>query len=112
MKQWLDALKSARKIEVLIIGAAICIALVLWMGGEKGISANDEEARMAAILSEIEGAGRVTVMISRDDENQIRGAVVAASGADDIRVILEIQQAVKTLTGLELENIEVVKSKG
>ena len=51
-------------------------------------------------------------MISRNAEGEIGGVVVAASGADDLRAMLELQQAVRTLTGLELDRIEIVKSKG
>lgn len=112
MKQWMDALKSARKIEILIIVAAICALLVLQMGtGTESVS-NDDEARMERILSQIEGAGHVNVMIAANGQGEAQGVVVVASGADDVRVMLEIQRAVRTLTGLELEAIEVVKSEG
>ena len=79
--------------------------------GGGGSGADDTEARMERILSRIEGAGRVTVMLS-GGEGAIEGAVVAASGAGDARVVLELQRAVRALTGLELEKIEIVKSKG
>ena len=45
-------------------------------------------------------------------EDTPEGAVVAASGAGDARVVLELQRAVRALTGLELEKIEIVKSRG
>lgn len=111
MKQWMEALKSARKIEILVMAAMLCILLVLWMGGRES-SSNEEEQRMARILSRIDGAGQVNVMIASNAEGDIQGVVVAATGADDVRVMLEIQRAVRTLTGLNLEEIEVVKSKG
>ena len=113
MKQLLVALKSARKIEILIIAAMLCILLVLCMGGENiKDGANDEEKRMQHILSQIEGSGRVSVMITHNDDGEYAGVVVASSGADDVRAMLELQRAVKALTGLELEAIEIVKSKG
>lgn len=112
MKQWMDALKSARKIEILIIAAAICALLVLQMRSGPEPVANADEVRMERILSRIEGAGEVNVMIAADAQGAVQGVVVAASGADDVRVMLEIQRAVRTLTGLELEEIEVVKSEG
>ena len=71
-----------------------------------------DEKRMERLLSSIEGAGRVSVMISQGTDGEIAGVVVAASGADDLRVMLELQRAVRTLTGLELDRIEIVKSKG
>ena len=113
MKQLFEALKSARKIEILVILAVICAFLVLWMGGGGTANRSDgEEARMERLLSSIEGAGKVSVMISQGRDGETEGVVVAAPGADDLRVMLELQRAVRTLTGLELERIEIVKSKG
>ena len=110
MKQLSDLLKGARRIEFWIAAVAICALLALAMGsGDSG--ALDDEARMERILSRIEGAGRVTVMLSGSGD-AVEGAVVAASGAGDARVVLELQRAVRALTGLELDKIEIVKSKG
>ena len=109
MKQLGEMLRGARRIEFWIAAAAICALLALSMGGGDS-GAEDTEARMERILSRIEGAGRVTVMLS-GEEGAIEGAVVAASGAGDARVVLELQRAVRALTGLELEKIEIVKSK-
>lgn len=111
MKQLLEALKAARKLELCIALAAAAILLALGMGsGFSEGGANTQEKRMARILSSIEGAGRVQVMLSGDGEAGYSGAVVAASGAEDIAVCLQIQRAVQTLTGLELDEIEIVKS--
>lgn len=105
-------LKSARKIEMLVIAALLCTILVLCMGeGKVTTAANTDEKRMQSILSQIDGAGRVSVMLAEDAEGQMTGAVVVASGAENVHVMLEIQRAVRAITGLELENIEIVKSK-
>ena len=111
MKQLFEALKSARKIEVLILFATICVLLVLWMSGDGAGCMDSEEARMERLLSGIEGAGKVSVMIAQGSDGEIGGVVVVSSGADDIRVKLELQRVVRTLTGLELEKIEIVKSR-
>ena len=110
MKQLCELLKGARRIEFWVAAAAVCALLALAMGsGDSG--AESDEARMQRILSRIEGAGQVTVMLSGAD-GAVEGAVVAASGAGDARVVLELQRAVRALTGLDLEKIEIVKSKG
>ena len=111
MKQLGELLKGARRIEFWIAAAAVCALLALALGGGTNTRADDVEARMERILSRIEGAGRVTVMLS-GVEGAPEGAVVAASGADSARVVLELQRAVQALTGLELGKIEIVKSKG
>ena len=111
MKQLGELLRGARRIEFWIAAAAVCALLALSLGGGTDARADDTESRMERILSRIEGAGRVTVMLS-GDEGAPEGVVVAASGADSARVVLELQRAVRALTGLELEKIEIVKSKG
>lgn len=111
MKQLFEALRAARKIELLVIAAVLCALLLLYMGDGEGGAANEAEARMERVLSRIEGAGRVSVMISEGAGGEIVGAVVVAGGADDLHVSLELQRAVQTLTGLELEQIEVAKSE-
>ena len=111
MKQLVEMLRGARRIEFWIAAAAVCALLALALGGGANSGSDGVEARMERILSRIEGAGRVTVMLS-GPEDAPRGAVVAAGGAGDARVVLELQRAVQALTGLELEEIEIVKSKG
>ena len=111
MRQLGDLLKGARRIEFWIAAAAACALLALALSGGTGSGTDSDEARMERILSRIEGAGKVSVMLS-GGEDAPGGAVVAASGADDARVVLELQRAVRALTGLELEKIEIVKSKG
>lgn len=108
--RFIEALKSARRLEICIILAATAILLVLLLGGEAGTGENTQEERLARILSSIEGAGRVSVMITEDGEGRCAGAVVSTAAADDLFVALQLQRAVKTLTGLELEQIEIVKS--
>ena len=110
MKRLMEALKSARKLEICIALAAIAILMLLGLGNGGDGGASPEERRMERILSEIEGAGRVSVKLSEDEKGACSGAVVAASGAEDIAVLLRLQGAVQTLTGLEPENIEIVKS--
>lgn len=109
MKQLFEAFKSARNIEILILIAMLCTLFVMWMGG--AVQPDGEEARMERLLSGIDGAGKVSVMIAQGSDGEIGGVVVVSSGADDIRVKLELQRVVRTLTGLELEKIEIVKSR-
>ena len=110
MKQLFEALRSARKIEILVLVIMLCVLFVLSLGGETTPDAVSEEERLEHILSRIDGAGDVSVMLSRDEQG-IRGCVAAATGAEDMRVMLEMQRALRTLTGLDLERIEIVKSK-
>ena len=111
MKPLLDALRGARKIEIWIIIAILCALMVLGLGdGQRSeTGANGDEYRLQRILSRIDGAGEVGVMLSESD-GKLQGCVVAAEGAREIAVMLQLQRAVQALTGLDLEHIEIVPS--
>ena len=113
MKLLVEAFKSARKAEIAIIAAALFMLFLASFGNTipSGDAVTEDERRMQRILSQIDGAGMVKVMLSTDETGELLGAVIAASGAGEINVQLHLQQAVHTLTELELDRIKVVKSK-
>jgi len=87
---------------------ALCVVLALSVSAISG-SSPDEETRIARVLSEI--AGSVSVTIYTED-SQPCGAVVVASGAEDIAVRLRLQEAVTTLLGLDSSRVAVYPRKG
>lgn len=109
MKQLFETIRAARWLEPIILIALVCILILIALGSGGGSTASDEEARMQRILSKIDGAGRVHVMIARDDGGECTGVVVVASGAEDVEVMLRLQRAVQALTDLELSQIEIVR---
>lgn len=113
MKQLMNALKTVQKVQWLAVAAAVCVLLILGMGsgGKQETVSTAEEIRMERILSEMDGIKSVSVMISYDAQQEKSGVVVAASGRNDVRTMLELQRAVQTLTGLDLNQIEIVISK-
>lgn len=66
-----------------------------------------EEARLCNILSEIEGVGKVSVIIN--SEKECVGVVVVCEGADDLLVRSEILQAVRIATGAGTNDIMIYK---
>lgn len=106
--QFFNALKSARKIEWFLLLAAAAVLLVLIIGGAD-VQEDDPDQRLARFLSEIEGAGKVQVLLSTDESGAYSGAVIATQAAENISVVLQLQHAVRALTGLDLEQIEIVK---
>ena len=89
---------------------ALCVVLALSVSAISG-SSPDEETRIARVLSEIAGAGIVSVTIYTEDSHPC-GAVVVASGAEDIAVRLRLQEAVTTLLGLDSSRVAVYPRKG
>jgi len=93
-----------------LLVAAVGLLLILWPtpkgsaaaaeGGEHG-----EEARIAGLLTSIEGVGEARVLLSEN------GAVVVCPGADDASVCLRVTQAVKCYTGLGADDVRIFKTE-
>jgi hypothetical protein len=101
-------------IGVLIFVFSSCDGLSLSNGGgatDNGTvyQSDDVEGRLEDILSSIDGAGKVKVMIVRADDGTICGAIVTAEGAADIAVRERLQNAVKTVLGIEINQVEIFK---
>ena len=99
------------------------------MGANKGAVNNitysnsyvqEIEQKLENLISSIEGAGQVDVMIMCESDDEINkteypkvvSAVVVSSGADSTKVKLDIIRAVEALLGLKTANIEVLKGSG
>ena len=76
MKRLIESIRAARWLELTIAAGLICILLVLALSNAGGSVASDDEARMQRILSEIDGAGKVNVMIAEDEGGACTGVVV------------------------------------
>lgn len=99
----------------LILALCGCVALCLLMGLWEPASTaqTQQEARLARVLSAMEGAGNVEVAVFYQEEAGIPcGAVIVAQGADDVAVRLSITRAVCTLLGLESTQVDVFKLGG
>ncbi len=108
MKKLLEALKKDAWLATLL---ALCAfgCLLLSRGDGTAASSTTEEARLARVLSAMQGAGRVDVAVFYEDaENAVPcGAVVVADGAGDAAVQLRLARAVMTLLPLKADQIEV-----
>ena len=103
-----EKLKGVRHIGLLAAFAALAV-LVLLAGR---LPAQDSlEARMERVLSHIDGAGRVSVLLS-GGEDGVTGAVIVAEGAGDLTVLLELQSAAQALLGLDAARVEVLERGG
>lgn len=104
MKTWLTYLK---KDGWLLAALLFCTALCLLLGAQ-GSRELTGEARISQVLSGIEGAGSVDVVLCYTGEVPC-GAVVVAQGAGDIAVQLRLASAVSTLLGIPQDRIAVYK---
>lgn len=127
----LKKLKKVKNIEFIACVFILAIALLLYSVINKAqagsiktveVDAGTEvsteiETRLEQILSQIEGAGDVSVMITYSsevqggNEGEISGVVVVASGADDIGVRLDLLQAVETALNVDVKFVNVFIKK-
>lgn len=92
--------------KYVLIVAAVGLALLLWPSGKSAGGAQTEpteEARLASVLTGIEGVGEAEVLLS--DE----GAVIVCEGALDASVRLGVTRAVRCYTGLGADRVEIFK---
>lgn len=68
---------------------------------------NDEEKRVAAMLSGISGVGQASVYINRDADGVCRSVLVVAEGADSVEVRLKILEAVETALLVKANAVEI-----
>ncbi len=118
-----ERMKTDKKFELAVYGVLILIGVLIFVfsscdawgfGADTGNAADggsygkdDVEARLEEILSSIEGAGKVKVMIVREDDGAISGAIVTAQGAGSISVKIQLQNAVRTVLGIEINQVEI-----
>lgn len=104
MKRFLDDLKGARKIEWILLAAAVAMIFLFMCDGSTSSSAprTAEETRIISVLSRIEGVGKNDVLISEG------GILVVAEGIEDVAVNLRVQYAIQTILGIEASKIEIV----
>ena len=111
-----EKLRGARRIELfaaLALAALLALALIGGAAGREGDPAKTElEARVERILSRVEGAGRVSAMITQDEDGGAAGAVIVAEGLSDARTYLNLQRAVSALLELESAKIEIIGRDG
>ena len=69
----------------------------------------EQEKRLAEILSEIDGAGEVEVMITTKDKTS--SVVVLSSEAGDPIVGIKLRQAVRTAMQTDDKNIKIIKKQ-
>jgi hypothetical protein len=105
--------------DVFIISIlAIILMFAVWQvfyketGNDANVASigNESEKRVAQILNKIDGVGDVEVLISETEGGAV-GAVVVCEGANNIRVVMDIQEAVSVSLGVKKENIKVYLKK-
>lgn len=114
---FMQKLKNIKNIEIIVavIFAAILFLIYfssnksgsLFTSGSFNSSQTAFEARLSDILSDIDGAGTVSVF-AYEEKDAIVGIIVIASGADNVDVRLNILKAIQTVLKAPTTNIQIL----
>ncbi len=107
----IQKLKSIKNIQIILVIFIIAIALIIYSsvmtskGDNVGVM-NDDEMRLNAILSSIDGVGEVESMITVKD-GDIVGVLVIAEGGDNPLIRLRLIDASASALGVDKSIVSV-----
>ena len=78
---------------------------------ENELNATETEQRLENILGQMQGIGKVHVMITYQEETNVEGVVVVAEGAGNGVVVQKITEVVRALFDVDSHKIKVIESK-
>ena len=105
-----------RLVKALLIAAIAILALNLLLSDTDGrkqvLDGNGgTEEKLCSVLSSIEGAGNVEVMVEYDSRNQAKGLIVLAAGAGSPVVEKKLTDGVATLYDIPVSSVIVFEKK-
>lgn len=111
-----DRLRVLGAVWPILAALLIALALLQWTGAQKETPAKSAasplEKRLEALLSQIDGAGEVRVMVTESETGGIVGAVVITGGKLSMLTYLNLQSAVQTLLDIDMSRIRVIGGPG
>lgn len=114
LKTW-EKIKGIKNIKIIALIFIIAISLIIYSSvatskQTEKIFQNEDELRLASILSSIDGAGEVETMISKSS-GEIVGVLVIADGANNPLVRLRLLQAASSALGVDSDVVSVLSRK-
>ena len=105
MSRWGGLLMKYRYVLLLLLAGTALLLMPGGSGGEAESGGTEAEARLEAVLSEIEGVGRVGALYPES------GVVIVCEGAGPPAVRLDVTDAVAAYTGFGSDRRTVLKMK-
>ena len=118
-KKPLTILADSRVKDVLLVSIlAFVLTFAVWKVCNEPSNSSVEtiggmstsEKRISQILSNIHGVGNAEVIIS-EDEDGVKGAVVVCEGANNLRVVMDVREAVAIALNIQEANIKIYLKK-
>ncbi len=110
---------KGRYAVLFISGLALVLFLLLFPksceGEEKTEAKSEEEARIEALCSAVEGVGECRVMVTyeksngRDEERSVYSVAVICEGADSVAVRARLTELITSLYGIGSNRVSVIK---
>ena len=109
---------SMRKKELLllaVIGIILLLAIAFVFGDNKRTlneaeSLSDNEAKVCALLEQMQGVGDAHVMIYESADG-VESVVIVCEGANDLQVIMNIREAVAAALGTQEKSVKIYLKK-
>ena len=74
------------------------------------VAATDTEAKVIRLLREIDGVGEADVIVY-EAENTVKSVVVVCEGANNLRVVMNVREAVASALGAEEKAVKIYLKK-
>ncbi|MBQ7948922.1 MAG: hypothetical protein IJ284_04080 [Clostridia bacterium] len=74
------------------------------------VAATDTEAKVIRLLQEIDGVGEADVIVY-EAENTVKSVVVVCEGANNLRVVMNVREAVASALGAEEKAVKIYLKK-
>ncbi len=117
-RKW-SGLFSGRAKDVLLVGVlALVLFYTSWkiFRGENDsteaaqLSLSETEVKVMRILQEIDGVGEASVIVC-EEENAVKSVVVVCEGARNLRVVMNVREAVSAALNTEQKSVKIYLKK-
>lgn len=115
---WKKPRNFSRIKDVLIVGGlALALLIAVWKvfytddTPTINVSSTQTEERVGRLLQSIDGVGDAEVAIYETEEG-VQSVVVVCDGANDLKVVLSVREAVATALGTQEKNVKIYLKKG
>ena len=110
----LEKLRGMRRVGLFAALAILAVLALLLLnrgvetGGGDGGTRTALELRLERLLAGIDGVGKPDVMVSKNEAGEVVGAVIVTNRPISVSVRLDMEAAVTTLLGIDLEHLEII----
>lgn len=111
-------LRFSRIKDVLIVGGlALALLVAVWKvfytedEQRVSVSTTATEERIGQLLRSIDGVGDAEVAIYETEEG-VQSVVVVCDGANNLKVVLSVREAVASAVGTQEKNVKIYLKKG